>query len=83
MMNENFKPIGTVSRMFEMSQVWLHQLRIAGDVATDVIKRPSGRQVILYCVDDVEKWIKDHTQEYEARRSMGDHTKFTGYKKAE
>ncbi|WP_290433509.1 MULTISPECIES: hypothetical protein [Bacteroidales] len=80
MKNENFKPISVVSRMFEMSQVWLNQLRIAGYISTVVAKSPKGKQIILYCVDDVEKWIKDHAQEYEDRKRMGDHTQFTGYK---
>lgn len=67
-MNGNYKPISEVSSMFGMSQVWLHQLRIEGRIATKVIKDVTGKQKILYCVDDVECWIEFHSEEYESRK---------------
>lgn len=71
MKQSNFKTIESVSRQFEMSQVWLHQLRIKGFIDTKCVRSVNGRQHILYNADDIEKWIENHNDAYQHRRSHG------------
>lgn len=66
MKKTGFQPIESVSRLFEMSLIWLHQLRIAGQVQTKCVK-----QNILYCADDVGKWTNEHSEAYDNRKAMG------------
>lgn len=71
MKQSNFQTIETVSRQFEMSQVWLHQLRIKGFVKTKCAYGVGGRRRILYNADDVEAWTRQHTEVYQVRRQQG------------
>lgn len=77
MKDEKFKTIDAVSRVFEMSQLWLHQLRICGFVGTRFSRNGKGKPVALYNVDDVQEWIEGHRETYQARKGMGEYNKVT------
>jgi hypothetical protein len=77
MEQENFKSIDAVSRIFEMSQLWLHQLRICGFVGTRFSRNGKGKPVALYNVDDVHEWIEGHRETYQTRKGMGEYNKVT------
>lgn len=71
MKQENFKSIDAVSRIFGMSQLWLHQLRICGFVGTRLSCNGKGENIALYNVDDVHEWIEHHRDTYQTRKAMG------------
>lgn len=71
MVKTEFKSIDAISQQYEMSQVWLHQLRLTGQVETKCIKNIWGKQFILWNIEDVDKWVKEHPEIYKKRRKEG------------
>lgn len=71
MKKNEYETLDCVSRMFEMSPVWLHQLRIKGNVRTKCVYAMNCKQRILYNVEDIEQWIESHLEDYQERAALG------------
>lgn len=61
-MEENYKPIEIASQMTGLSQIKLHQLRIAGIVHTRITRDGKGEHVALYNVNDILGWMENTTE---------------------
>lgn len=61
-MDDNYKPIGIASQMTGLSEIKLHQLRIAGIVHTRITRDGKGEYVALYNVNDILGWMGNTTE---------------------
>lgn len=54
----NYRRIEVASELSGLSEIKLHQLRIAGIVRTRIERDWRGRGVPLYNMEDIEKWME-------------------------
>lgn len=58
----NYRRIEVASALSGLSQIKLHQLRIAGIVRTRIERDWRGRGVPLYNMEDIEKWMETNVE---------------------
>lgn len=58
----NYRRIDVASALSGLSEIKLHQLRIAGIVRTRIERNGAGKRIPLYNMGDIEKWMETNVE---------------------